>query len=117
MRMGIRLCRPTATPALVSAGVGLDMMAYAALAAPVLSHGTQMDSISRSLTAVSFSFFVQLWRITLLHRADAPARSKTFRSEKHARALSPPCRPKFEMGYMKISIVHTNRSKIEVSAI
>ena len=89
----------------------------AALAAPVLSHGTQMDSISRSLTAVSFSFFVQLWRITLLHRADAPARSKTFRSEKHARALSPPCRPKFEMGYMKISIVHTNRSKIEVSAI
>ena len=28
MRMGIRLCRPTATPALVSAGVGLDMMAY-----------------------------------------------------------------------------------------
>ena len=28
MRMGIRLCRPTAAPALVSAGVGLDMMAY-----------------------------------------------------------------------------------------
>ena len=28
MRMGICLCRPTATPALVSAGVGLDMMAY-----------------------------------------------------------------------------------------
>ena len=28
MRMGIRLCRPTATPALVSVGVGLDMMAY-----------------------------------------------------------------------------------------
>ena len=30
--------------------------AYAALAAPILPHGTQMDGISRSLTAVSFSF-------------------------------------------------------------